>query len=325
MTDFLLENISRWDREFQHRHPARIRGGQKTAFLDAAAQELEAFGFRTQRLENRTLLRNRLLVTKCDTPQVIFMAHYDTPTRLPFWVSWVYQLFGHTRQVAGTIFLLAVLFLPDFLQPLLPALDPLFDLVRFVLLVSFLVLLIPNPRNREDNTSGVIGLLALAEWLRDRPEIREQVQLALLDNEEWGLLGSTGLRKIWNAGGHPYGDARIINLDCISRGSIPLLVHHGDDRLARRLLPFLQAHFPPARPFDMGPVPLSDNYTFRDLAAVDISLAEPATLPGGFFIPRIHTPRDDDFNPARTGAVVAALANFLESELTPAGDPNEGT
>ena len=328
MADSLLEHITRWDLEFQQRHPARIRAGQKEAFLAAAAGELEARGFRPRRLQTRSLLKNRLLVTypppdpsqaSGPAPKVIFTAHYDTPTMMPFWVSWVYRLFGHTRQVSGTIFLLALLFLPDILQPFFPTFDPLFDIVRLVLLLSFLVLLIPNPRNREDNTSGVIGLLALAEWLGERPDLREQVQLALLDNEEWGLLGSMGLRRIWDADGHPYRQALVINLDCISRGSIPLLVHHGNDDLARRLLPFVRQHFPQARSFNMGPIPLSDNFTFRDQASVDISLAEPSTIPGGYFIPRIHSPRDDDFNPQRTRAVVASLAAFLEAELTAPG------
>ena len=53
-------------------------------------------------------------------------------------------------------------------------------------------------------------------------------------------------------------------------GAVPLLAHHGQDALARRLLPFVQRHLPAARLLNMGRVPLSDNYTFRQQGAVDI-------------------------------------------------------
>ena len=234
---------------------------------------------------------------------------------MPFWVDWIYRLFGHTRQIAGTIFLIAVLYLPTVFSFMPTGLEAAWQALQAFLFLSFFVLLIPNPRNREDNTSGVIGLLALAEWLKDRPELRERVQFAVLDNEEWGLLGSTGLKNVWDVDGHPYSRAAIINLDCISRGSHPLVVHHGVDRLANRLLPRLKAVLPNARKINMGRIPLSDNYTFREQGAVDISLGEPSWIPGGYHIPRIHTPRDDDFTPENTEKVVRAILEFVEGDL----------
>jgi Zn-dependent M28 family amino/carboxypeptidase len=179
-----------------------------------------------------------------------------------------------------------------------------------------LVLLIPNPHNRDDNTSGVIGLLALAHWLKDQPHLRSQVQFVFLDNEEWGLLGSSALKQQWDKTGYPYHEAAVINLDCISRGQIPLLVHHGRDTLAQRLAPHLQKQFPQTKLLNLGILPLSDNYTFKKTGAVDISFADPSTIPGGYHIPRIHTPADNDFNIQQVTHLIECLVGYLRESLT---------
>ncbi|MDT8305155.1 MAG: M28 family peptidase [Anaerolineae bacterium] len=196
-----------------------------------------------------------------------------------------------------------------------PVLTGLVGAVQTFILLTMLLLLIPNPRNREDNTSGVLGLLGIAEWLRDKPALRERVQLAFVDNEELGLLGSAALRSWWHETGHPYADAAIVNLDCISRATIPLVVHHGESGLAARLLPHVQEQLPRAILLNAGVLPLSDNYTFRELGAVDISLADPAVLPGGYTIPRIHTPRDNTFHLERFTYLMTGLCDFLAAEI----------
>lgn len=67
---------------------------------------------------------------------------------------------------------------------------------------------------------------------------------------------------------------------------------------------------------DMKSVPLSDNYTFRERGAVDISYADPSVIPGGFYIPKVHSPRDKDFSPEKTAQLIDALTDFLEVKLS---------
>ena len=258
-------------------------------------------------------MRTRNLVTNCEQPRVIFLAHYDTATILPFWIHVIFRLIGHTRQILGGVAMIALLFLLTMFADT----NALLNLLQLLLLLSLLTLLVPNPHNREDNTSGVLGLVALADWLRDKPHLREHVQLVFLDKEEWGLLGSLALKARWRRQAHPYREAAIINLDCVSRGQVPLVVHHGRDRLARRILPFIQEHLPAATTINMGMMPLSDNHTFRRQGAIDISFAEPTLLPGGYYIPRIHTPRDNDLAPANLARLVRALGSFLLVEALP--------
>ena len=314
----LEQLIAVWDQEWRQQYPVRITKKQKLAFLQELEQQLQARQFETERIEVKTIIKNRLLTTVCEKPRIIFTAHFDTPTIMPFFFPPLFYLFGHTRQIMGMVFLLALLYLPGML---LPAVPPEFAWLNLILVglpilfvLSMISLFIPNPRNREDNTSGVIALLGLAEWLKDKPDLRQQIQLVFLDNEELGLLGSRGLKQVWHKRGHPYSDADIINLDCVSRGEIPLIVYHYEGQLAQAVAPFIQAHLPQARPIDMTWLPLSDNYTFKEERAINISFADRSLVPGGYYIPRIHSPADNDFKPEPLVRLLAGLVEYVEIE-----------
>jgi hypothetical protein len=51
---------------------------------------------------------------------------------------------------------------------------------------------------------------------------------------------------------------------------------------------------------------------FRQSGAVDISFADPTLIPGGYHIPRIHSPRDDDFTPERFWPLIQALGDYVQ-------------
>lgn len=311
--------LHQFDINFAQRFPVRLRKKQKEAFLDELQGEMQARGCATERLTVRAVLQNRLLITQSVRPKVIFLAHFDTPTIAPFWMSPLFKWFGHTRQYQALALLLLLMYGPGVLAAFFPqwavTLQTITNLFVIVFMLSLITLFIPNPQNREDNTSGVIALLGLADWLKDKPELREHVQFAFLDNEELGLLGSNGLRKYWQKQNHPFQNARIICLDCVTRGQIPLIVYHKQDALARKVAPFVQAHLPQTQVINMGSLPLSDNYSFRDLGAIDISFADESTIRGGYYIPRIHTPRDNDFSAENLMPLLTGLTEFLQAEI----------
>jgi hypothetical protein len=312
--------ISHWDADWARRFPKRIKTPEKEAFVQMLDQELQTMGFATERVKVRNVFTNQLLLTRCERPEVIFMAHYDTPTILPFWISSLFTLFGHTRQIMLVVAMIILMIpLPNFLATEISAHFPslarvttmALDLFYALLALSFISMLIPNPHNREDNTSGVVGLLALADWIKDQPTLKAKVQFAFLDNEEWGLLGSGGLKEHWNKQGYSYQDAVIINLDCISRGKVPLVLHHGKDQYAQQVLPYLQKYLPDTRLVNMRFTPLSDNYTFRKQGAIDITFTDRTLVPGGYYVPRIHVRQDDELSPQRLAACVQGLGEFL--------------
>ncbi len=311
--------IQQYDQSFAQKFPIRLKKTQKEAFLNHLESELQTRGYETERFITKALLKNHTLITKCKNPQVIFLAHFDTPTIAPFWMSPIFRFFGHTRQYEGLIFLLLLIYGPSLLANFFPEFAPLLRTVTNVMLLLFglslISLFIPNPSNREDNTSGIISLLALADWLKDKPDLRQHVQFAFLDNEELGLLGSNGLRRHWQENRHPYQNAAIICLDCVTRGQIPLVVYHKQDQIAQKVAPYLQNHLPQTQVLNLRYLPLSDNYTFKDLGAIDISYADVSTIPGGYYIPRIHSPKDNDFSSDNLMPLLNSLAEFLEQEI----------
>jgi hypothetical protein len=311
--------IQQLDARFAQHFPIRFKKAQKEAFLNEIEQELQTRAYQTQRLTLKALLKNRILISECEKPQVIFLAHIDTPTIAPFWMSPLFKFLGHTRQYHGLILLLVIIYGPSLLANFFPEWAPVLKTVTNMLLLIFslslISLFIPNPHNREDNTSGVISLLALADWLKDKPELKQHVQFAFLDNEELGLLGSTGLRSYWQQQGHPYQNAAIICLDCVTRGKIPLIVHHKNDAIAGKVAPHIQAHLPQTQVLNLKHLPLSDNYVFKELGAIDISFADISTIPGGYYIPRIHVPKDNDFSAENLMPLLTSLAEFLEQKI----------
>jgi hypothetical protein len=246
------------------------------------------------------------------------MAHYDTPTIMPFGFSLIYTLFGHTRQVLSSIFVLILLVtLFIYYAWLKYVLLDFWATLYLILILSLFVFpfFFPNPWNAEDNTSGVLGLLALADWAKDKP-FKKDLQFVFLDNEEWGLIGSNAIKMKWEKSGHLNADTTIISLDCVSRGGKPLIVYHKNDSIAQEVYPFMRRYLPQTEVFDMKKIPLSDNYTFRKLGAIDISFADPAIIPGGYYIPKIHIPRDREFSPEKTALLVEGLTDFIQKKIT---------
>jgi len=143
-------------------YPKRFRRTEKEAFLQAATQLLENWGYKTRQLEKQGKIWTSVnLETKVKNPEFIILAHYDTPTMLPPWFEPFIRIFGHTRPFLLSIVLLVFFALLIYLP------GKVFAILAIVIGLSFLMILLPNPKNYNDNTSGVLGLLSLAEQLKD--------------------------------------------------------------------------------------------------------------------------------------------------------------
>jgi hypothetical protein len=310
--------LKKWNEDFASHFSRRLTSKEKERFLDKIEEEHQVRNYEIERIKvKRWGFTNRLLITKCEKPKVVFLAHYDTPMILPLGISSVSTLFGHTKQIIGSIFLFILLLFLSTIHLWLKLIGLDHWATAYMVIMSFFFVIpifFPNPHNAEDNTSGVIGLLALAEQIKEKG-FREKVQFVFLDNEEWGLIGSNALKRIWQRDNHLRANTIIINLDCISRGKIPLLIYHHNNRVAQEVLPFLEQHLPQAKMLDMKRVPLSDNYTFRERGAIDISYADPSIIPGGFYIPKVHSPGDKNFFPEKTAQLIDALTDFLEDKF----------
>ncbi|MBQ4354520.1 MAG: M28 family peptidase [Clostridia bacterium] len=272
---------------------------QKEAFISMLRGH---FGDRLTVEESGSLVKSRNIVLGSpDTAKIVFTAHYDTCARMPvpnfitpknFLVYLLYQLV-----------LTAVILAPPFLLSALTAhlSSSLPDLAG--LLLTELALILPaaaelwlimagpaNPHTVNDNTSGVIAVLTLADLLRDR----DDCAFVLFDNEEVGLLGSAAFAKA-----HPEvkKSTMLVNFDCVSDGENLLLsfTKAGEDSGVYR---YVKEHAEEiCAAHGRTPVLTSSKTTFypSDQAAFTKTAAIAALKKApviGLYMDRIHTPKD---------------------------------
>lgn len=271
----------------------RLKRPAKDEFLALAEKRLQQWGFETVRSERQGRLFHsiNLETTTSEQPEYIIMAHYDTPTMIPFWIEPLVRVIGHTRPVFLSLSLIFIILLFSLLPGIITG------LIAFLLLASLLLFFVPNPKNYNDNTSGVLGLLYLAKRIGTDKNLMGKIKLVLVDNEEMILTGSSFLREHWIENGFDYKESQIISLDCIGWGTIPVIVRNGYSPLADDLEAIFKAKDENTQLVNMGGIPINDNYNFRDAGAVLVTFMNPTVLwKGGYYIKNIHSPLDNDID-----------------------------
>lgn len=198
---------------------------QKTDFIAYMQQTAERYGY-DLKVEKGSFGARNIVIGDVDHAKVLFTAHYDTCTRLPFpnlitpkslFFYLLYQLL-----IVGVF--LAFAFLIGFLAGLIPTFLPINEEIAYtvasflptVFYIAFLFLFFGGPANKHtanDNTSGVTTVL---DVMRQLPEDQKsKVAFVLFDLEEAGLFGSSSF-----ASKHKDVKANtlVINFDCVSDG-----------------------------------------------------------------------------------------------------------
>lgn len=194
----------------------RKKRAQKTAFL-----EFMQARFPEARVEQAGYSRN-LVIGDPEQAKLVLTAHYDTCAQLPF-----PNLLMPKNMLGNLLYGLAIampLLLSGVLGGVIGGLleSPLVTLVIcYGVLGGFFWMMFggtPNPNTVNDNTSGVCLLVRLLETL---PEVlRRKCCFVFFDNEENGLLGSSGFLKLHKA---VMRDKPLLNFDCLSDGDHILL------------------------------------------------------------------------------------------------------
>src|SRR6056297_684500 len=268
--------------------PKRIRRKEKHELLDYITDKMTNFGYEIRKTNGRYIFKSVNLETTNDQAKVILGAHYDTPTILPFFFEYLFKIFGHTRQFFMIFGLLLLYTGFQFIAGEFPAYHWLFDIIKYLFWLSFITLLIPNPNNRNDNTSGVVTLLALAEKLSHHEHLKERVKFVFFDNEELGLLGSFMQAKKWKKRQFSVKTKKFVTVDCVGRGEVPVIIYHKKDKIAKKLKEIFTANSQQARSIRLPFYPLSDNYVWGSSGAVTISWMDKTVIPGGYYIRNIH-------------------------------------
>lgn len=281
---------------------------EKDKFLSEIESKLNSYGYDSQQEVFGQLINKVNLSTKCENPDYIFIAHYDTGNIMPFWINWLFRLIGINRQL---LLFAIVISWSKFFMPWLESMQEVIaTTLSFVFGISFLSVLFPNPKNYDDNTSGVITLLSIAKYAKLKK--LNNIQFLFVDKEESGLLGSLSqyrkMRKNGNFKNHP----TVISIDCVGGiGKTPLIIRNGKSDYENKYKDLLRKEFGECKSIRMI-LPASDNFSFRKLGAINISFVSKSIIPGGYFINGIHSLKDKYINRDRIEHLAKSLVDKIE-------------
>ena len=197
--------------------PVRKTGRQKERFLEAVQSYGEHLGYRTN-IESGAKGTRNVVLGDPETARFLITAHYDTPSML--WCPNLTMPCNLVWNALCQILNFIVLMLPAFIvgggvlylteKPLYAALAMLAAVIATILLMIFGI---PNPRNANDNSSGVITLLEIAASMPQN--LRNRVCFVLFDKEQVAMLGSAAHRRK-----HPTASKiqTVVNLNCVGDG-----------------------------------------------------------------------------------------------------------
>ena len=208
------------------KHGARMRRSHKKEFREFIAGIAEDMGYESK-VENNIFSKN-IVIGNPETAEIVLTAHYDTPPNMPYhFVKKQVSTLGITLPTALGVGVVLTKFaiesqnreLLDFMLRSMQTSTFLLDGVAVaslgVGLYSFGLLGGENKYNYDDNSSGIIALLALMNYYKNLPESeRNKIAFVMFDNEEKGLIGS-----LCYASKHNIKNQNFLNFDCVGRGN----------------------------------------------------------------------------------------------------------
>lgn len=269
---------------------------QKADFRDWLCRSLQELGYDPQVEEGRSLVTSHnVVVGNLDTAEVVLTAHYDTCAVLPFpnfitprnpVVFILYQLL-----IALVMIVLAVaaeLLALHFIDSMWAGLLTMYAVLIFC--IWWMLAGKANKHTANDNTSGVITLLEIAQTLPE--EQRGKVVFVFFDNEEKGLFGSAAFYKQHKA---QMRSKLLLNFDCVSDGDHILFFPSKTLRRSGAELDRLERAFPPSGSKDVKMVrrgfavyPSDQKHFPRGVGVAALHRAPVI----GYYLGRIHTGRD---------------------------------
>ena len=205
-----------------HHYPVRKTKSQKQSFRDAVCLYLQGLGYDVM-VEKGKLGAQNIVFGNVQTAKFLVTAHYDTPAVLPFpnliTPCNILPFLCYQTLITALIFLAA--FVPGLVLVQFGVSANAASRIWLLSLYTIFVLILVGPANKNnanDNTSGVVTLLEIANSI---PEIhREKVCFVLFDLEEVGLVGSASYRK---AHKNETDKQMILNLDCVGDGDTMMM------------------------------------------------------------------------------------------------------
>ncbi len=266
---------------------------QKTAFIDYTQKKAEELGWNSH-VEKGAFGARNIVVGDPDKAKVVYTAHYDTCSRLPFPNFLTPKHFGIylLYNVAVVLGFFMAAFAIGFLIGVVAALANISSEIAALaaqviyLFLVFLILVGPaNKHTANDNTSGITVLFGIMKNLP--ADQREKVALVFFDLEEMGLIGSASF-----ASKHKQIKAHtlLLNFDCVSDGEDMMILTKKKAKPYTDLLKEAYTETNAVHPqiIDKAFYP-SDQVNFK--AAVGVASFK-KTKGGMLYMNRIHTSKD---------------------------------
>lgn len=297
-------------------HPTRFTKKEKVALRATLRDEFTRMGYTDGELTEVQASGTNFVAGDPRTADYLFTAHYDTPGRTG-WMLWTARFFGQT---GANIAMIVCMVLLMALAPMLS--ERVFSFLGeeaafwsvegsmlLILLVMIGSMIFKNPNNRNDNTSGVLSLLALAEAVAGDNELRRKCCFVFFDNEEWGLLGSSGFASWGKKQGIDWKNVKVVNFDCVGYGDVLTFASTKKTAVADALVAACQeAGLNPVRKRSMA-VFLSDHANFPNSVMVSYTIR---SLCGPLYLPLIHTSRDTVCDVDQINALTDRVYSFVK-------------
>lgn len=283
--------------EIFEKHPTRFKKKEKAALRATLRTKLNEMGYSDSEI-NEVNKSGTNLVVGNPNAEYIFTAHYDTPGKTG-WLLGTSKWLGQTG--ANIFMILAMLILVPLISgklfELSENIDPSLHFwviecgLLLLLLIMFASMVIKNKNNRNDNTSGVLSLLALAEKVAADDELRSKCCFVFFDNEEWGLLGSSGFASWCRKNGINLKQSKIINFDCVGYGDVLTFASTKNTPVGKAVTAaFKEAGQKPVYKKSKM-IFMSDHANFKNSVMVSYTKR---SLIGLLYIPLIHTSKDTE-------------------------------
>jgi len=308
-----LSNLKMFAENIFNMHDVRMYRKRKDAFLKYCIHEFSALGYEKIEIKKQ---RNSLHVTShnliigAPDADILITAHYDTPGRNGF-IMILEPIFG--TLISNIFISLFILVGPHAIRHF-SGFDVqwLFNINNILIWLLILGFFIPNKHNRNDNTSGVLGVFRTAELIAQSPELKARCAFVLFDHEEImpGLLGSKAFAQWRYANHRDKADGLVINLDCIGNGDTWTLMAKNKHPLYHEILTYLKNQKLKIKEYKSKVMTYSDHFSFTH--GVSIMMMKKSLI-GGHYIPRIHTRRDKICDLDQIEIISNTVLGYLQS------------
>ena len=293
----------------------RRKPEEKKAFRDFILSEMEKKGISAKVETTSDGKNDNIIVGAPKSASLVFTAHYDTPATSVFpnimiprnqFVFWCYQF-------VPVIAMLAVALSISYLIGMVWLQDDRAYMISFLALYYGLYFLMfrgfSNPKNYNDNTSGVATLLSIIERL-DKEDL-SRVAFIFFDNEEKGKKGS---KSYFTDHSDYMNDKLLINFDCVGNGKTVVFIAK-EQAEAKDEYKLISECFTPDGEYTAEFYPMrgsESNSDYKNFPCGIGCMACKRSKRGLLYTPYIHTPKDTEVSDENIEYITNNILKFLE-------------